>query len=220
VRDVDGPGFICCREPRQLAIACTHAMPKQSDKNVPTRDRILKTAKRLFQQRGYYAVGTAEILKAANAPKGSMYHHFPEGKEQIAIEAVNSIRADVQAMMTRLLAKGLSTADTIRTLAKGMAQWLKKSQWREGTMLASATVGSVPDLPKLHAAIKEAFADWRQHIVQSLIGEGWNRASAATMANTLLAGIEGAMILARIDQDERIVLKVADTLAAMLKSPS
>jgi len=194
----------------------TTAMAKQT-RTLPTRDRILRAAKRLFQQRGYYAVGTAEILEASQAPKGSMYHHFPEGKEQIAIEAVNTIRADVLAMMQQLQAKELSTAAAIRALAKGMAQWLKESQWREGTMLASTTVGSVPDLPKLHAAIKEAFDEWRQHIVKLLSNEGWTKKEATTMANTLLAGIEGAMILARIDQDERVVLKVADTLATLVE---
>jgi TetR/AcrR family transcriptional repressor of lmrAB and yxaGH operons len=193
-------------------------MAKGPNKTPPTRDRILQAAKQLFQQRGYFAVGTAEILDASQAPKGSMYHHFPDGKEQIAIEAVNRIRADVLAMMQQLQAKGLSTADAIRALAKGMANWLKESGYREGTMLASATVGSVPDLPKLHAAIKAAFDEWRTHIVKMLVSEGWSKASATTMAQTLLAGIEGAMILARIDQDERVVLKVTETLATLIEA--
>jgi TetR/AcrR family transcriptional repressor of lmrAB and yxaGH operons len=193
-------------------------MPTKRNNILPTRDRILKAAKRLFQQRGYYAVGTAEILAAAEAPKGSMYHHFPEGKEQIAIAAVNAIRSDVMAMMRQMQTKELTTADAIRTLAKGMAEWLKRSAWREGTMLASTTVGSVPDLPKLHAAIKNAFDEWRREIIKMLVAERWTRTSAMTMAQTLLAGIEGAMILARIDQDERVVLKVADTLASLVEN--
>lgn len=191
-------------------------MPKHS---LPTRDRILHAAKQLFQQRGYYAVGTAEILEVSQAPKGSMYHHFPEGKEQIAIEVVNSIRDDVLEAMRGLQAKGMSAADSARTLAKGMAQWLKDSNYREGTMLASTTVGAVPDLPKLHAAIKGAFDEWRDHIVNSLIREGWSKPAATTMTHTLLAGVEGAMILARVDRDARVVVKVADTLAAMIESP-
>ncbi len=191
-------------------------MAKHTNPTLPTRDRILRAAKRLFQQRGYYAVGTAEILESAQAPKGSMYHHFPEGKEQIAIEAVTTIRNDVMAMMHKLEAEEHSVAETIRLLAKGMAHWLKASEWREGTMLASTTVGSVPDLPKLHAAIKAAFDEWRQHIVKLLVREGWSKTSALSMAQTLIAAIEGAMILARIDQDERVVLKVAETLATML----
>jgi TetR/AcrR family transcriptional repressor of lmrAB and yxaGH operons len=147
-----------------------------------------------------------------------MYHHFPNGKEQIAIEAVNTIRSDVLTLMRQLESRGLSTADAVRALAKGMAQWLKISAWREGTMLASTTVGSVPNLPNLHAAIKAAFAEWREHIALRLIDEGWSKAAATGMAQTLLAGIEGAMILARIDQDERVVLKVAETLAKLIET--
>jgi len=190
---------------------------KRKKHSLPTRDRILKAAKQLFQQRGYYAVGTAEILQASQAPKGSMYHHFPDGKEQIAIETVGKIRAEVLALLHHLQLKGLSTADIVRALAKGMAHWLKQSKWREGTMLASTTVGSVPDLPKLHAAIKAAFDEWRNEIVAMLVKERWTKTAATTMAQTLLASIEGAMIIARIDQDERVVLKVADTLAALIE---
>jgi TetR/AcrR family transcriptional repressor of lmrAB and yxaGH operons len=186
-------------------------------KTLPTRDRILKAAKHLFQQRGYYAVGTAEILQTSHAPKGSMYHHFPDGKEQIAIEAVATMRGDLMAMLHKLEADELSVAATIRWLAKGMARWLKESEWREGTMLASTTVGSVPELPKLHAAIKEAFDEWRQHVAKRLVLEGWTKAAALSMAQTLIAATEGAMILGRIDQDEKIVLKVAETMALMVE---
>lgn len=191
-------------------------MPSAKEKSLPTRDRILKAARRLFQQRGYYAVGTAEILEEAKAPKGSMYHHFPDGKEQIAIAAVNKIHSDLMSRLQKLEDDQHSVADMLRLFAKGMAHWLKESEWREGTMLVSTTVGSVPQMPKLHAAIKKAFNDWRQHIVKALQREGWNKAAALSAAQTIIAATEGAMILARIDQDERIVIKVADNLIALL----
>jgi TetR/AcrR family transcriptional regulator, lmrAB and yxaGH operons repressor len=190
---------------------------KLPDKSRPTRDRILSAAKKLFQQRGYYAVGTAEILKAAHAPKGSMYHHFPDGKEQIAIEAVKKIRADVLAMMRRLETEQRPAAEIVRHLAKGMAQWLKQSRWREGTLLASIAVGSVPALPKLHAIIRVALDEWREHFAAALVREKWRRAQALAMAQTIIASLEGAMIVARIDQDERVVLRVAETLADLIE---
>jgi TetR/AcrR family transcriptional repressor of lmrAB and yxaGH operons len=187
-------------------------------KTLPTRDRILKAAKHLFQQRGYYAIGTAEILAASQAPKGSMYHHFPDGKEQIAIEAVAAMRNDIIGMLRKLEDEGRSVAEIILALAKGMALWLKQSEWREGTMLVSTTVGSVPDRPNLHAAIKEAFDEWRQHVANLLVREGWTKAAALSMAQTLISATEGAMILARIDQDEKIVLKVAETMALLVEN--
>jgi TetR/AcrR family transcriptional repressor of lmrAB and yxaGH operons len=147
-----------------------------------------------------------------------MYHHFPDGKEQIAIEAVAAMRNDIIGMLRKLEDEGRSVAEIIRWFAKGMAHWLKESGWREGTMLVSTTVGSVPDLPKLHAVIKAAFDEWRQHIAKLLVREGWNKAAALSMAQTLISATEGAMILARIDQDEKIVLKVAETMASLVES--
>ncbi|HEX8106844.1 MAG TPA: TetR/AcrR family transcriptional regulator [Kofleriaceae bacterium] len=185
---------------------------------VPTRDRIVFAATQLFQRRGYHAVSTADILEQARAPKGSMYHHFPLGKEQIAIAAVERIRGDVLALLRKLQADGRSLEDTLRVMAAGMARWLRDSAWREGTMLASTAVGAVPDLPKLHAAIREAFDEWREHIAGRLVNDGWDTASAQALAQTLLAGIEGAMMLARVDQNERIVTCVVSMLARLISS--
>jgi len=190
---------------------------KQKNPTAPTRDRILSAARHLFQQRGYYAVGTTEILERAQAPKGSMYHHFPDGKQQIAIEAVSRIRGDMLAMMRKLAIEQRSVAEIVRLLAKGMAAWLKQSRWREGTMLATATVGSVPDLPAVHTVIKGAFDEWRNYLTMLLTRERWTHSDARTMAQTIVAAIEGAMILARVDQDERVVLNVAESLISLLE---
>jgi TetR/AcrR family transcriptional repressor of lmrAB and yxaGH operons len=181
------------------------------------RNRILKAAKHLFQRRGYYAVGTAEILAEAEAPKGSMYHHFPDGKEQIAIAAVEAMSAEIAEMIATQERDRVPMQEMIRTLAKGMAQWLKASEWREGTMLASTSVGSVPDLPRLHAAIRNAFAGWRDSLTRILVRDGWKKSEAAILAQTIIATTEGAMILARIDQDERIVIRVSEQLARLVE---
>src|SRR5207247_799868 len=82
------------------------------------------------QLRGYHADSTADILDEARAPKGSMYHHFPLGKEQVAIAAVARIRGEVTALLRKLAADGSSLDGTIRTIADGMAGWLRASGWR------------------------------------------------------------------------------------------
>jgi hypothetical protein len=83
-------------------------------------------------------------------------------------------------------------------------------------MLASTAVGAVPDLPELHAAIREAYDEWRAHLAERLVNDGRDAAAAQAMAHTLLAGIEGAMMLARVDQDERIVTRVVAMLAKLI----
>jgi TetR/AcrR family transcriptional repressor of lmrAB and yxaGH operons len=184
----------------------------------PTRERILEAAKHLLQQRGYHGVGTADILAAANAPKGSMYHHFPEGKEQIAIAAVQLIRAEVADTLNKLTSRHLSSAEIIRHLAVNMGAWLKASQWREGSMLAAAVIGSVPESPRLHAAIRAAFAEWRQQLMQLLIRDGRRQHQALCLAETIVAALEGSMLLARVDQDERVVANVAQMLVSLVET--
>ncbi len=191
-------------------------MSTSNSSNKTARDRILKAARELFQQRGYFAVGTAEILALAKAPKGSMYHHFPEGKEQIAIAAVEIIREEFLLYVSELRERQLSVTEILKKLAKDMAVWCKKSKWQQGTMLASTAVGSVPGLPKLQAAIKNSFDAWRTIIVEILVEEGWRKTEAKSMATTILSAMEGAMLLARIDKDEIVIVSVINNLCFML----
>lgn len=192
---------------------------KTPSKTIPTRDRILTAARHLFQQRGYYAVGVAEILKAARAPKGSMYHHFPGGKEQIAVESVAKIHTDVLETMRKLHVEGNSPAGMILVMAEGMSRWLKVSGWREGTLLAATTIGCVPALPKVHGAVKSALAAWRDELETRLVAEHWNKIDARRLALTVLAAMEGAMLLARVDCNEKTVLSVAASLSQLIAKP-
>jgi TetR/AcrR family transcriptional repressor of lmrAB and yxaGH operons len=147
-----------------------------------------------------------------------MYHHFPEGKEQIAIAAVQLIRTEVVATLNTLASRNLPTAEIIRLLAREMGAWLQASQWREGTMLAAAVIGAVPESPQLHAAIRGAFDEWRQQLMQLLLREGRRKRHAHCLAQTIVAGLEGSMLLARVDQDERALIEVAEMLVSLLEA--
>jgi TetR/AcrR family transcriptional repressor of lmrAB and yxaGH operons len=183
----------------------------------PARERILLAARTLFQRRGYFAVGTAEILIKASAPKGSMYHHFPGGKQEIAVAAVQAISRDMLAMLQEFEGRHICVADMVRELAGGMVRWLRASKWREGTILSSTATGAVPDLPQLHAAIEEAFDQWRKRLIRLLIAEGWHRAEARGMADLTIAATEGAMVLARVDQNGGVVQNVAELVAQLIE---
>jgi TetR/AcrR family transcriptional regulator, lmrAB and yxaGH operons repressor len=187
---------------------------------LPSRERILLAARTLFQRRGYFAVGTAEILTVARAPKGSMYHHFPGGKEEIAIAVVQAISKDVLALLERLEEKHVCVADMVRDIARRTVYWLKASKWLESTMLSSTAMGAVPDLAQLHAAVQNAFDLWRTRFTRLLVAEGWSRHKARKVAETVIAASEGAMILARIEQNERVVRSVAEMMAILIEKQS
>ena len=55
-----------------------------------TRTKLVEAAATLFEERGYHAAGVKAILERAGAPRGSFYFHFPGGKEELAIAAIEA----------------------------------------------------------------------------------------------------------------------------------
>ena len=186
----------------------------------PTRARILKAATRLFQARGYHAVGVNEILEHAEAPKGSLYHHFPAGKGQIAQEAVARVAADVEAAIRDGRAAGRSTADILRQVARGMGAWLERSSWREGCLVSVVAQETAPDDPTLTEAVEQAYAGWRRELIAALAAEGRAPDEAAAIASLAVATLEGGLILARVDRAAGPFLAAVEWLAQRLEQPS
>src|SRR5438093_8805032 len=111
-----------------MATAATH-----TDKERATRSRVLLATSRLLQTRGYHGTGLAQILSEANAPRGSMYFHFPGGKEQLAVEALRKSEAWITRAMTAALEAGRVDVRTgIRAFIEAFARQLERSEFAEG----------------------------------------------------------------------------------------
>lgn len=183
----------------------------------PARERLLLAATRAFQARGYGGVGVAELLAAADAPKGCLYHHFPGGKEQLAIAALEHLSAEVERWLHQGLADGRSGSDMIEALAAGMAGWLERSGWREGSIVAVLAQGAAPDLPAIHAAVRAAYGRWRAILRAAFVAEGRDEAAAAGLADLAIAVAEGGLILARADGSAEPLLRAAKLAAAVAR---
>ena len=93
----------------------------------PTRERLIRAAVFLFQNQGYHGAGLAAILARARAPKGSLYHHFPGGKEDLAIAAVDWLGAEVDGFLDARLREGLGGRDLVLAL---VGRQDKLTPWR------------------------------------------------------------------------------------------
>lgn len=78
-----------------------------------TKEKFIETASRLFEVKGYNATGLNEILAESGAPKGSLYYHFPQGKEQLALEAINSAGEKIKANLLKNLESIENPAEAI-----------------------------------------------------------------------------------------------------------
>lgn len=181
-----------------------------------TRERILRAAIRLFQQRGYHGTGLTEILAEAEAPKGSLYHHFPEGKAQLGVAAIASVAADYEALFARRRARGVHAADIVRKLAAAQAQWLKDTHWREGGLFSVLAQGFLPDAPQVQKALAQAYLQRRDLLEQALREDGVRDASGLAML--AMAALDGGMIQAAAVRDGRPLLTAAERAARAIEA--
>lgn len=182
---------------------------------LPTRARLIAAATRLFQTQGYFATGVAEILVEANAPKGSLYHHFPGGKAALAVAAVEAISADVLAVMAKAQAKAMPPSQIVRALARAMADWLRRSGGAQGSLFSVLALECAPREPLVHEAVRSAYAAWRAALAKAI---GADARRARLHADLVIAALEGGLILARVDGREAALLNAAEAVAALLET--
>lgn len=182
----------------------------------PTRLRLIMVATRLFQQRGYHAIGLSEILALSETPKGSLYHHFPGGKQELAEACINRNAESSLAALDRVSATGLDIIGFLRNLSDVTAAWLQRTDWLDGSLLAAIGQEQGGASSPLGEAVRIAYQRIEMRLARWLMAEGVAVARARDMAATIIASQEGALVLARSRHDAAPVRLVTDMLCAMV----
>jgi AcrR family transcriptional regulator len=161
------------------------------------RRKMVEGAVRLLARHGLQATSFAEVLEHTGAPRGSVYHHFPAGKDQMVGEAVD-LAGDY---LVGLLAP-LSGASAVAVAEHFLAIWrgvLTQSKCGSGcAVLAVAVATDSPDLLNHAAAV---FRRWRERLAELLEQGGLARKDARRFATVLVASAEGAVVMSRAEQD-------------------
>ncbi|OBH13169.1 TetR/AcrR family transcriptional regulator [Mycobacterium sp. E3247] len=168
----------------------------------PDRSRaaLIDKAATLFRRQGYAATGLNQILEETGVKPGSLYHHFPQGKQQLAAAVVDGEGAGIEQLLRRFLATGRPAADIvdrwIDLLTAGLA-----GDHRDGCPIEPIATESVNASPLVREASARAFRGWCAAIDERLRSDGWAAAEARQVALAVIALIEGALILSRISGD-------------------
>ena len=168
-------------------------MPRRSD----ARTRFVDTAAGLFRRHGYHGVGLSQIVSVSGAPKGSFYHHFPGGKEELAEHTVRHAGAAIARAIDEAFSEAPSFAAGARALADRIADWFEASGWCDGCPITSIVLDTTPSSDRILQATQEVFDDWIARAIghaERLGAEG----DARTTATRLLIALEGAWIVARV----------------------
>ena len=186
----------------------------------PDRSRaaLVDTAALLFRRQGYAATGVNQILETAGVKAGSLYHHFPDGKHELAAAVVDSVGGGIEQQLRRFLTGEVSVADIvdgwIDTLAAGLA-----GDQRDGCPIEPIATESVHASPEVRAASARVFSSWCKAVADRLRADGWPDYDADQTATAVIALIEGALILSRIAGDAA-ALNSAKVAARALLTPA
>lgn len=165
------------------------------------RARIVATAADLFQRQGYHATGLNQILEESRAPKGSLYHYFPEGKEELAAVALTSAGRQVIATIDDVFGRGESLEDALAAFEKVFAEQLRDSGYQKGCPIATTALEEAATSDRLQAVSAEIYHTWSARFAQALRREGWPEERASALGVMVLATVQGALLLARVDRD-------------------
>ncbi|MBA6410272.1 TetR/AcrR family transcriptional regulator [Pseudoalteromonas sp. 5Ae-yellow] len=173
-----------------------------------TRQRMVKTAAEMLAQHGLNATSIREMSKRAKSPLGSTYHHFPDGKQQVVVEAVVFAGEKVAASLDHHLRKGAALG--IREFLGVWRVILLESNFRIGCPVLAVAVEEPLD-EVAENTLKAAaiiFNLWEEKLAAALIAEGSDLAAASGIATLVVAAAEGAIALCRaqrsIDPFDRV----------------
>ena len=166
-------------------------------KATDSKGKTLAAAAKLFRQQGYHGTALHDILAAGGSPRGSLYFHFPKGKEEIG-EAALTLAGEAVRQAIAHAAEMSENAEVFLTrVARGMASDLEKSGYKEGCPIATTALETAAQSDVLGAATRTAFQKWENEIKRGLERFGMKTADADLVATLVLSQLEGALLLAR-----------------------
>jgi TetR/AcrR family transcriptional repressor of lmrAB and yxaGH operons len=181
------------------------------------RDDLLETTNDLLETQGYHATGLNQIVKESGAPKGSLYHYFPEGKEELVAEAIKErTRYGMEQMRKHLFATTNDAADAIPDRFLEFGKFMQETNWCKGPMggVGIETARS----ERINQVMRDLYQQREKILQERLMVSGFSEQRAAEIAMFITAGSEGAMILSRTSHSAEPMERYAEELRQYLKS--
>lgn len=178
------------------------------------REGLVDAAMRLFRRQGYAGTGLMEILELSGAPRGSLYHYFPGGKEAIGQAAVERAGERVAQRLEELAREHPEPAAFVRAWFAQYAEWMQESGFASGCPIASTLLETAPGSAGITRAGDEALGRWIARVATIYEEAGWPAATARAQAELGVAALEGALILARVQQSVEPLVAVGEAIAA------
>jgi AcrR family transcriptional regulator len=179
----------------------------------PTRQRIVDTSADLLRRQGYVATGIKQIVTEAQAPFGSVYHHFPGGKEQLGTEAIRVAGDLYEQLIPAVFDLAPDLPSGVRAFFAGAAEHVRETNYADACPIATVALEVSSSSEPMRAACEEVFERWLAAGSERFTAAGLSEEVARSLAVSMFIALEGAFILTRTTRSTE-ALAVAGELTA------
>jgi TetR/AcrR family transcriptional repressor of lmrAB and yxaGH operons len=164
------------------------------------RQQLIETTSRLLEAQGYHGTGLNQIVRESGAPRGSLYYYFPEGKEELAAEAIAGKGQSMAGFITVTLASRQDAIEAILACFDQMVDYTQGNHYCSGAPMAAVALETAATSERLRGACAAAYEELRGPFLRKLLDDGFAPERAESLSTTIVAALEGAVILSRTQQ--------------------
>lgn len=181
-----------------------------------TRQQIIEKTSQLLEQQGYHATGLNQIVAESETPRGSLYYYFPEGKEELAAEAVEFRARQMSDYLRHQLAAFADPVEAVYRALLNFADHMDSGGCKGGAPIAAVALETAGSSERLRQACHVAYGFLVAPVQEKLVAAGYAPERAEALALTISAAMEGGMILSRTAQSSRPLRLIAEELRTLL----
>lgn len=180
-----------------------------------TRDKLIRITSDLIRKKGYYGTGINEILKIVGVPKGSLYHHFPKGKDELVREAVY-FGGEIQMRKYGDALRGKSVDEGLSAMIDVMVKELEESNFEDACPIAAVAMASSAIDEDIRKACAKVFKGWQNDLAGYLDRRGISKSEEK--AEQIYALIEGGFVLSKAHKDVNYLTSQRKLLKLIIES--
>lgn len=180
------------------------------------REKILAATSSLLEKQGFHGTGLNEIIQESGSPKGSLYYYFPEGKEQIAAEAILQSGARTAERIRAGLSESRLPSRAVHDFVLKIAENVERSGFGSGGPLTAVAMETATQSERINKACREAYEMIEAAFRDKLLESGFASRRSNELAQFITAAIEGGIILSRTYHSGDPLRRVAGQLKSLL----
>ncbi|HEX3793673.1 MAG TPA: TetR/AcrR family transcriptional regulator [Acidimicrobiales bacterium] len=182
-----------------------------------TRERLVEAGSRLFQRQGLAGTGIKQILSEANAQFSSLYHHFPGGKDELAVDVIRASGLHYQQLVETVWDAAPDVVTGVRAIFEGAAAVLEATDYADACPIATVALEVASTNEPLRVATAEVFDAWTHAGTARFVDSGVGAAESRRLALTVIALLEGAFVLGRATRSVEPMASAAEAAVTVVR---